>query len=453
MRFIVPRKRAFILLSLTIGLLLTLAACNAAPQGSVDEQGNLVQQAQVDSATVVISGEAPPYDISVEIRGTLPDACTQPGKAVVSRQNNRFQVALSTLRPAKERCSKKSQPFVKTLPLNGLGLVKGDYIVDVNGIESGFTLAQDNAPPTPTPTPTPIPPVLLPAIEPPTATPAPASRKTPAPAAQEQENGPCTNRIKFLQDVTVPDNAKIKPNARFTKTWRLKNAGSCTWTEDYLLVFAGGEQMGGPDNQPLAKTVKPGKITDISVTLAAPATRGDYTSEWLLQTPAGEKFGLGEDGKTPFWLKIRVPNNAPSGSAANGVISGIVWHDLCASDQATAETLPAGCDIAPGGGVIADGIHQPDEPPIGDAEISLGQGPCPATGLATVKSDPHGVYQFKGLKPGDYCVSIDAASEHNHYIFIPGQWTTPPDGQQTISLAPGETRTQVDFGWDYELAP
>lgn len=450
MRFNVSPKRVSILLLLTIGLLL-LAACSAAPRGPVDAQGNIIDQAQIDTVTVVISGETPPYDIAVEISGTLPDACTQPGNAVVSRQDNHFQVALTTLRPAKERCKKEPRPFTKTVPLNSLGLVKGNYIVAVNGVESSFALAQDNVPPTPTPTPTPVPPVLLPAIEPPTPTPGAAPQETPAPA--EEENGPCTNRIKFIEDVTVPDNTKIKPNARFTKTWRLKNAGTCTWTEDYLLVFAGGEQVGGPESQPLGQNVKPGQTTDISVTLTAPALRGDYASQWLLQTPDGAKFGLGKNGKTPFWLKIRVPNDAPTGDAANGVISGVVWHDLCASDQATAEALPDGCEIAPGGGVMADGVHQANEPPIVDAEITLGQGPCPAAGLATVRSDIDGAYQFTGLKAGEYCISINATSDHNHYIFIPGRWTTPPDGQQSVTLIPGETRTQVDFGWDYELAP
>ena len=438
-------------LLLIASLLIILAACSAAPQGPVDAQGNIVEQAQVESVSVAVSGETPPYEIVVEVRGTLPDACTQPGNEVISRQDDRFLVELTTLRPAKERCKKEPKPFVKNISLNGLGLVKGEYEALVNGVGSSFVLAQDNVPPTPTPTPTPIPPVLLPAIDPPTPTPGVAPQETSV--AAEDGSGPCTNRIKFIEDVTVPDKMKIDPNARFTKTWRLQNAGTCTWTDDYALVFARGEQMGGPDRQPLGMTVKPGKTVDISVDLIAPAVKGVYTSEWLLQTPAGEKFGLGKDGATPFWLKIRVPRDAPAGGAANGVISGFVWHDLCAADQATADALPDGCEIAPNGGVMADGVYQPGEPAIGGVEISLGAGPCPASGLAVVKSNTDGKYQFKGLKPGDYCVSIDAASDYNHYILIPGQWTIPPGGRLTVTLAAGEARTDVNFGWDYELAP
>jgi len=452
MRFILPRKRIFLFL-LLIGVLLVVAACSNAPEGPVDEQGNVVLPATVEAVAVKLSGDTPPYAVEVQVKGTLPDDCTTPGKAEIKQVDGKFQVELNTIRPGDQRCKTESRPFTETIPLESAGLPAGKYVVVVNGVEGDFALSVDNIPPTPTPTPTPLPPVLQPAIEPPTSTPeATPEGGTPAQGGEEASK-PCTNRIKFIKDVTIPDNAKVDPGARFTKTWRLKNVGTCTWTEDYKLVFARGEQLGGPDSQPLDATVKPNKTVDVSVELVAPTKKGKYTSEWLLQAPNGEKFGLGKDGKTPFWAKIVVPKNAPEGEAAKGSISGQVWHDLCASDQATASTIPAGCQLAPGGGIIADGVHQPDEPPIGGAEISLGAGVCPSTGLATTRASADGKYQFKDLKPGDYCVSIDATSEYNQYIFIPGQWTKPPEGQQTVTLSPGESKTGVDFGWDYELAP
>jgi len=456
MRFILPRKRIVVLL-LIITLLLMLAACSNSPQGPVDEQGNVIVPATVETVAVKISGDTPPYDINALVKGTLPDECSTLGKATIERQEDQFKVELKALRPADKRCKKEPKPFSETIPLQGAGLPAGNYVVLVNGVKGDFALAIDNIPPTPTPTPTPLPPVLQPAIEPPTPTPETTVEATPENATTasggETAGESCTNRIKFIKDVTVPDNAKVDAGAKFTKTWRLKNVGTCTWTEDYKLVFAQGEQMDGPDSQPLAETVKPNKTVDISVELVAPLKKGKYTGEWLLQTPDGEKFGLGKDGKKPFWLKITVPKDAPEGGAANGSISGMIWHDLCASNQAQSTTLPKGCQLAPNGGIIADGVYQPDEPPIGGAEVSLGQGPCPAKGLATVIADADGKFQFKDLKPGDYCVSIDATSDYNHYIFIPGQWTSPPDGQQTVTLGPGESKTDVNFGWDYELAP
>ncbi len=154
--------------------------------------------------------------------------------------------------------------------------------------------------PPPTITPTPIPPLFLPAEDPPTPTPNPnAGKKTPA-------AGECTLRILFMSDVTVPDDMEIQPGAAFIKTWRLKNAGTCPWIPEYRLVFVGGDQMGGPDAQPLGQRVKPGALVDVSVKLTAPTQPGEYTSEWMLETPEGERFGLGDDGQTPFWVKIVV---------------------------------------------------------------------------------------------------------------------------------------------------
>jgi len=300
MRFIAPRKRFLLLFTLALATLLTLIACNAAPAGQVDAQGRIIDQAKVESIAVTVSGETPPFDIVVTANGALPDACTQPGDAQISRLDDHFLITLNTQRPANERCKKTSQPFTKTVSLDGLGLPKGDYAVSVNGVTGTFTLAQDNVPPTPTPTPTPIPPVLLPAIEAPTPTATPQGHS-------RQDAKSCTNRVTFIADVTIPDNAQMAANVKLTKTWRLKNTGTCTWSAEYALVFAGGNQMKAPDSQMLGVSVRPGKTVDISLDLTAPGQAGAYTSEWLLQTPAGEKFGLGDDGKTPFWLKIRVP--------------------------------------------------------------------------------------------------------------------------------------------------
>ena len=46
----------------------------------------------------------------------------------------------------------------------------------------------------------------------------------------------CTDRAQFVTDVTVPDGTKYDPGATFTKTWRLRNVGTCTWTTAYTMV-------------------------------------------------------------------------------------------------------------------------------------------------------------------------------------------------------------------------
>jgi len=51
---------------------------------------------------------------------------------------------------------------------------------------------------------------------------------------------------KFISDVTVASNSPFPPGVSFTKTWRLQNIGTCTWTTSYSLVYYGYERMGGP---------------------------------------------------------------------------------------------------------------------------------------------------------------------------------------------------------------
>jgi len=428
--------------------LLLLAACAGAPNVQRDDNGNMFGIAAVEHVSVRVASGPLPHPIIITAQGTLPDTCTQLDAVTLPDDTEHLQISLTTMRASGQPCKKQKQPFSKEIVWQGLGLRQGEHVITVNGVQAVFVLEEDNLAPTPTPTSTPLPPVLLPAIEP-TATPAP----TAVTAAAASPESSCTHRITFVSDITVPDKSKIAPAARFTKTWRLRNSGTCTWTEDYQLVFAGQERLSGPESQALGQVVKPGKTIDISVSLVAPSNKGTYASSWLLQTPSGHKFGLGKDGRTPFWLKIRVPRDAPSPEDAVGSIGGTVWHDLCASNLATAESLPPGCDIAPQGGVRADGVHQPDEPPIVDAEVSLGLGACPASGLAVVRSNSAGRFVFEHLKAATYCLSIDASSEHNHFIFIPGQWTTPPAGQITVKLGPGQALAQFDFGWDYEMAP
>ncbi|HEX8990297.1 MAG TPA: NBR1-Ig-like domain-containing protein [Anaerolineales bacterium] len=101
---------------------------------------------------------------------------------------------------------------------------------------------------------------------------------------------PNCDRADFVADVTVPDNTVINAGASFSKTWRLKNSGVCSWTPSYAVVFANGASMGGPAVQALAGNVNPGQTVDITVNLTAPGTDGNYTGNWALRNAAGVIF-------------------------------------------------------------------------------------------------------------------------------------------------------------------
>src|SRR5450759_1498654 len=85
-----------------------------------------------------------------------------------------------------------------------------------------------------------------------------------APSATPTQSIPC-EWAHFLADVTIPDGASITPGAAFTKTWRLLNKGTCTWTTSFALVFAGGEAMGGAAVIAFPKNVAPGQSVDLSI--------------------------------------------------------------------------------------------------------------------------------------------------------------------------------------------
>jgi hypothetical protein len=124
---------------------------------------------------------------------------------------------------------------------------------------------------------------------------------------------PC-DKAAFVSDVNVPDGSDYKPGETFTKTWRLKNAGSCTWSTGYKLVFKSGNAMEGPASVTMPTSVAPGATIDVSVNLKAPATGGTYTGNYKLQNANGVDFGVGVSGQESFWVKIDVVTG--SGTAA-----------------------------------------------------------------------------------------------------------------------------------------
>jgi Ig-like domain from next to BRCA1 gene len=101
----------------------------------------------------------------------------------------------------------------------------------------------------------------------------------------------CVDGAQYVADVTVPDDTVFAPGATFTKTWRLKNTGTCTWVGSYAYAFVGGEAMGGPPSVSVTGNVAPGSQYDVSVNLKAPATPGTYKGTWQMRNSGGALFG------------------------------------------------------------------------------------------------------------------------------------------------------------------
>ena len=99
-------------------------------------------------------------------------------------------------------------------------------------------------------------------------------------------------------DVNYKDNSVVAPGESFTKTWLIKNIGSCPWGEGYKLVFSYGEKMSG-EVVPLTAAIAPGQEVEVSVTFKAPDLAGTYFSSWTMQNNKGIPF-LGNDNKSLY---------------------------------------------------------------------------------------------------------------------------------------------------------
>ena len=162
--------------------------------------------------------------------------------------------------------------------------------------------------PVPMPAPSPIPPFRPSAT--PTATPLPT--RTPFPTATSSPTPyftatplPC-DKAGLVADVTFPPGILIAPGTQFTKTWRIRNDSSCTWTPGYWLVNAGGDALGGPVSMRIPYLVFPGGEFNISVDLFAPCSTGHYFNNWMLRDTNGIDFGVGENYTAPLLVLIAV---------------------------------------------------------------------------------------------------------------------------------------------------
>lgn len=120
--------------------------------------------------------------------------------------------------------------------------------------------------------------------------------------------GSCVYQATFIKDVSVPDNTVYAPGTSFTKTWRVRNDGTCDWgSRGYALsslAFVRGDPLGAPEGVILPADIPPGTIIDISIAMKAPTTLGTYRSEWKM-SGTGLLVGVGSND-APLYVQIIV---------------------------------------------------------------------------------------------------------------------------------------------------
>jgi len=160
---------------------------------------------------------------------------------------------------------------------------------------------------------------------PPTVTGTPSTAtptKTSVPVTSTVPPSSC-DKVQFIADVNFPDGTVVQPGAQFTKTWRLKNVGSCAWSKSYQLVFFSGEKMGAASSAAFTKDVAIGETVDISINLTAPTSSGTYRGYWMFKNAGGALFGIGTQANKPWWVEVKVtggPTVTPGAPTATATV-------------------------------------------------------------------------------------------------------------------------------------
>lgn len=154
-------------------------------------------------------------------------------------------------------------------------------------------------------------------------------------------------QMRFVSDVTIPENAPLAPGERFVKTWRVQNSGTCAWSG--TLKFVGsGYPMGGASPQALPH-VQVGENKDISLELTAPSEPGSYQGTWEASTGDGIFLGrllvkINVVGATATPSPTETPTPTPTASPTPLVdqICALVFDDADGDGRRGAEGLLAG---------------------------------------------------------------------------------------------------------------
>ncbi|HET9907431.1 MAG TPA: NBR1-Ig-like domain-containing protein [Anaerolineales bacterium] len=238
---------------------------------------------------------------------------------------------------------------------------------------------------------------VQPPAPPSTLTPLPALTPTSTPFIQPPPviSPSGCDKASFVTDVTVPDGTLFAPGAAFTKTWRLKNAGSCTWTTAYKFLFYSGEQMSAPTSINIPSTVRPSGTVDLTVNMVAPGSPGKFRGNWVLSNANGALFGISTSATMPIWVEINVAGDSPIGSG----------YDFTANACSAVWKSGAGILPCPGTDNDAKGfVLKQDAPKLEDGSTGT-------PGLLTFPQNRYngqiqGLYPTFTVQPGDRFQSV-----------------------------------------------
>lgn len=174
------------------------------------------------------------------------------------------------------------------------------------------------------------------------------------------------------------DGTNVAPGEIFTKTWKVQNTGTTTWTTGYSYVMTDasyplGESQGHPPQINIPCEVKPGETVEISADITAPQTDSIYEVHYKLKNSDGQY--VSGDGYE-IWFKIAVGNVsivAPAEKPSNVTLQLIniqkdattTTADICAQWPDTRDWSPGNVLLSAGNteaSPISYGLKNPKDP-------------------------------------------------------------------------------------------
>ncbi len=228
-------------------------------------------------------------------------------------------------------------------------------------------------------------------------------------------------KLAWVSDVTIPDDTVMASGAKFVKTWRVKNNGTCAFSG--TLNFVGkGNQMGGTSPVSLPP-IEAGQQADVSINLTTPTQAGDYFSTWQPRTTEGAPM-------ENLVVRIKV-----SAEVATPVPAATATPQAQVAPSPTAPPTPSTSQICVQAynDLNGDGQQSADETLMAGVAFTLSDAVGPSDSYTTDgTTEPH---CFQDLKLGNYRLTIKPPANYG---------STTPD-VMTISLSAG-VKPNVMYG-------
>jgi hypothetical protein len=114
--------------------------------------------------------------------------------------------------------------------------------------------------------------------------------------------------LRYVRDVTIPDNTVVQTGQKIIKTWRVRNNGTVTIPRLCQLRYVYGTEYGGSTQVYLPNDLESGKTVDLTVELFAPRTSGKAQGYWQLLRFEG----------CSFWADVMVLTQSTNGAGHTG---------------------------------------------------------------------------------------------------------------------------------------